>query len=705
MALEPDQQLLHYRLIEQIGEGGMGVVWKAEDTRLQRQVALKLLPAELTADVERLCRFEQEARAASALNHPNIVTVYDVGDTEAGRFIVMELVAGRTLRAVIAGEVSVETLLELGTQMAKALGAAHAAGIAHRDIKPDNVMVRDDGYVKVLDFGLARLRSATEGAADGATMTRHTALGTALGTVAYMSPEQARGETVGHPSDVFSLGVVLYELATGRHPFKADTPVGYLHAITSQTPPPPTQWRPELPSGLSASILRMLAKDADRRQTAEEIARTLQEIERHGDVPVPYVGEGDPSTSSAPQAAATRVEEGFRVAVLPFKWRGESAELEALAEGLSEEIVTGLSRFSYLRVISRSSPLRFTDEVGDVRAIGRELGARYVMEGSLRQGGSRLRAAVQLVDAGTGAHLWAETYDRTFDPDDIFALQDDLVPRIVSTVADWYGALPHSMSEAVRGRPPEELSPYEAVLRSFGYYGRITPDEHLVVRAALERAVEQAPGNADGWAMLSMMYGEEHRFDFNVLPDSLGRSLQAARRAVDAAHANNYAWLALAQAHFFRKEFGVFRDAAERAIVLNSMDGSTLEYLGHLYAFSGDWDRGCDLAESARLLNPNHPGWYWCVPLLDAFRRGDHDGTRTFALKTNWPEHYYSQALHAAAYGEIGDREAAEQKLRKALRMKPDLAETVRGEFAKWYLPELVDRLMEGLRKAGLEAD
>ncbi len=273
----------HYRILSKLGAGGMGEVYLAEDTRLKRKVALKLLPAELTADAERVRRFEQEAQAASALSHPNIVAVYDIGECEAGRFIVMELVAGRTLRSMIAEDHSLETLLALGTQMARALSAAHAAGITHRDIKPDNIMVREDGYVKVLDFGLARLRPATESDGEAATLAQQTTPGTVMGTVAYMSPEQARGANVGHPSDVFALGIVLYELATGRHPFNADTLVGYLHAITLQTPAPPISLQPELPAAFNDLILRMLAKGANERPTASEVAQRLPEIERQGD--------------------------------------------------------------------------------------------------------------------------------------------------------------------------------------------------------------------------------------------------------------------------------------------------------------------------------------------------------------------------------------------------------------------------------------
>ncbi len=276
--------LSHYRIASKIGAGGMGEVWLAEDTRLNRQVALKLLPAEFTQDADRVSRFMQEAKAASALNHPNIITVYDIGESEAGRFIVMEMVAGRTLRAVIAEDNSVETLLMLGNQMAKALSAAHTAGITHRDIKPDNIMVRDDGYVKVLDFGLARLRPVTESDKEAATLAQQTMPGQLMGTVAYMSPEQVRGETVNHPSDIFALGIVLYELATKRHPFKAETLVGYLHAITLQTPPPLKQLQPHLPAALEALILRMLEKDTSQRPTASEVAQALQEIEKRRDL-------------------------------------------------------------------------------------------------------------------------------------------------------------------------------------------------------------------------------------------------------------------------------------------------------------------------------------------------------------------------------------------------------------------------------------
>jgi TolB-like protein len=523
-----------------------------------------------------------------------------------------------------------------------------------------------------------------------------------MGTIPYMSPEQVSGREVDQRSDLFSLGTMLYEMASGERPFRGDSSVELASAILRDAPRPLAGQRHDLPATLVRAVERCLEKSAAARFAS---ARELRDALR-GPGPPP-VGSAPPAVSSRPSARAdsgtSRRDEGFWVAVLPFRRRGSDPGVDALAEGLTEDIVTGLSRFSYLRVISRSSTARHSAEGLDVRSVGQELGARYVMEGSIRQGGSTLRIAVQLVDASSGAHLWAETYERAFTSQAGFELQDDLVPRIVSTVADWYGILPRSMSEAVRSKPVEELSPYEALLWAFGYYARVTPQEHAAARPILERAVDEAPGHAAAWAMLSMLYGEEYRFGFNALPDPLGRSLKAARRAVEAAPESHVSHLALAQAHYFRKELDAFRSAAERALTLNPLDGATVEYLAHLLAFAGDWERGCELAESARRLNPHHPGWYWAVTLLDAYRRGDYDCARAVAPKALMPGQYYSHGLFAAVYGQLGEREAAAEHVRELLALRPDFAEIARDQFGKWYLPQLVEQLIDGLRKAGLD--
>ncbi|MDQ3013206.1 MAG: protein kinase, partial [Acidobacteriota bacterium] len=272
-----DRTINQYRIISLLGKGGMGEVWLAEDTRLKRQVALKLLPAEFTGDADRLRRFEQEALAISALNHPNIITIHEIGESEAGRFLVMELVAGRTLRALASEPIAVDSLIAWGSQLAKALHVAHAAGITHRDIKPDNIMVRDDGYVKVLDFGLARLDANRENFAQAESLSG-TQPGVLLGTVKYMSPEQARGERVTSATDIFALGILFYELATGTHPFNSATLLGTLQQITSETPLPPTRLNLDIPATLESLILGMLAKQAGARPSAAEVGQVFSEL-------------------------------------------------------------------------------------------------------------------------------------------------------------------------------------------------------------------------------------------------------------------------------------------------------------------------------------------------------------------------------------------------------------------------------------------
>ena len=389
--------------------------------------------------------------------------------------------------------------------------------------------------------------------------------------------------------------------------------------------------------------------------------------------------------------------------MLPFKCAGANADLTALAEGLSEEIVTGLSRFSYLRVISRSSTSRYAGQAIDVRTVGKEIGARYVMEGSLRQAGAQLRVAVQLVDAATGAHLWAETYERPFRSEDLFALQDDLVPRIVSTVADMHGVLPRSMSDAVRNKAADKLTPYEALLHSFGYNERWTTEALAESRTCLERAVQQDPGNGDCWAMLSLMYSNEYgHWDIRD-PASFEKALRAARTAVLAAPLHSLPHYALAQALFFRREFPAARTAAERAVALNPLDAATAAFMGLLIAYSGDWPRGCELAERALKLNPNLPGMYNYTAWHDAYGRKDYRRALDLALKLNTPDNFYQHAVLAMCYAQLGEMDAAHKSLQEMLALKPDYGKVARQLHGKWIQPELVEQLMDGLRKAGLE--
>jgi serine/threonine protein kinase/tetratricopeptide (TPR) repeat protein len=678
-----------YEILSRIGAGGMGDVYRASDTKLGRSVAIKVLPPAFVDDAGRLARFQREARMLASLNHSNIVTIHSIEEAGGIHFLTMELVEGQSLNRLIPkGGLPFNRLLDFAMAISEALAAAHEKGIIHRDLKPANVMVTDEGRVKVLDFGLAK--DTREANSSDATLVSadYTKMGVIVGTPAYMSPEQFEGRAIDHRTDIFSLGTLLYEMATGQKPFLGRSSAELASAILRDTPRPVREVRAELPEGLELVIQRCLKKvPNDRFPSARELCIGLRGV----------------SNGIESDSGAVRAREGFWIAVLPFKYHGSNSEVTALAEGLSEEIVIGLSRFSYLRVIARGSTLRYASEAVDVRSVGKELGARYVMEGSLRQAGSLLRIAVQLVDAGSGAHLWAETFDRTLHPDEIFALLDEIVPRIVSTVADTYGVLPRTMSEALRSRDPEQLTPYEAVLRSFAHFPRLCAEEHAAARAGLEHAVQQAPGYADAWAMLSMMYREEFTHRFNVLPDPVGRAFAAARRAVEAAPSNHLAYHALASAQYCRREYQAFRNTAERAIALNPMDGFTAAYLGIFTAYTGDWERGCALAERARSLNPHHPGWYWFPACFDCYRKGDFRAALNFALKANMPGFWQTSLALATAYAQLGEREAASNALRELLAVRPDYATNARQELSNRWYPEFVELLVDGLRKAGLE--
>jgi len=484
-----------------------------------------------------------------------------------------------------------------------------------------------------------------------------------------------------------------WNLAVHRMMDMADDQPFLLPVLIDDTPEPAAR----VPDRFRERHWVMLPQSEVTAEFVERVAGLLTgKSESAGVLPTPK----KPLASVAREA---HTEDGFWVAVLPFKHRGTDADLESLAEGLSEGVVTGLARFSYLRVISRNSTRQYADESMDVRAVGTELGARYVMDGSIRQAGGRVRLGVQLLDSVTGAHLWAETYDRPFGPDVVFELQDDLAPQIVSTVADMHGVLPRSMSDAVRKKSADQLTPYEALLHSFGYNERFTMEALAEARSCLERAIQQDPDNGDCWAMLSLMYSNEFgHWDIRI-PDSFEKALRAARKAVLSAPMHSLPHYALAQALFFRREFPAARTAAERAIALNPLDAATAAFMGLLIAYSGDWPRGCELSERGLKLNPNLPGMYNYTAWHDAYRRKDYQLALGIALRLNTPDNFYQHAVLAMCYAQLGEIDAAHKSLQQTLSLKPDYGEVARQLHGKWIQPELVEQLMDGLRKAGLE--
>ena len=691
MALTPGTRLGTYEILAPLGAGGMGEVYRARDSKLDRDVAVKVLPPAVAADPDTRVRFEREAKAVAALSHQNILAIHDFGSENGTAYAVMELLEGDTLRGKLAaGPITQKQAVDYALQVARGLSAAHGKGIVHRDLKPENLFVTADGHVKILDFGLAKRVDTVGPEMNAPTISSHTEPGTIMGTAGYMSPEQVKGLPIDHRSDIFAFGTILYEMLSGTRAFKRDTNAETMAAIMRDEPPELCESGRNISPALDRVVKHCLEKDREHRfQSAKDIAFNLQEQLSTA------VTSGAPEIATPPSAA------GFWIVVIPFRCSGGHADLAALAEGLSEEIVIGLSRFSYLRVIGRRSARQSGSDALDVRVAAREPAARYVIEGHVRQAGGKLRLAVQLVDTVSGAHLWAESFERAFHPEAVFDVQDDLVPRIVSTCGDRFGVLARSISDAVRGGELGQAGPYEALMRGFGYHQRLTPVEHAEAREALERAVERAPSNADCWAMLSWIYSHEHAHGFNVLPGSLERALAAARRAVDLAPSNPLAQQALAVVLFFRKEIAGCRSAAERALALNPLDTSNEAMF--LIAFTGDWDRGCALLRRAIELNPHHPRWYGMVLGLNEYRLANYRAAVNEAVAANAPEVFWTPMLLAAAYGQLGELGAARKAVQDLLAQKADFAQSAAELLDRWFEPPLVGPLIEGLGKAGLE--
>jgi adenylate cyclase len=409
----------------------------------------------------------------------------------------------------------------------------------------------------------------------------------------------------------------------------------------------------------------------------------------------PAAGAGTSSVRAAPEVPW--------IAVLPLKNQGADPDLESFADGLGDDITTGLSRFSFLHVVARHSALRVKDSGADMREIGAELGARYVLEGAVRKSGAAIRVNIQLLDAQTGTHIWAESFDRNLDESGIFDIQDAITDQVVATVADPYGMLARDLVAPIAGKAPEEMTPYEAVLRFFLYQQRITPEDHLVAREALERAVELDARYADAWAVLGVVLLDEYRHDFNPQPDPLDRALAAAQRAVDADPANQLANYSLAQIYFYRRDLGAFRASADRAINLNRRDGHTMAMIGILFGYSGDWERGVELTTAAMQLNPHHPGWYRFTTFFDHYRKGELEEALAVAQKINMPEYFPTHYCLAIANNALGNAEAAARARRDALRCWPEIEAGIENHLDMWWFsqPELKGRVLDELVDAG----
>ncbi len=465
----------HYKILDKLGEGGMGVVYKAQDTRLDRIVALKFLPPGAIPSSEDAFRFEREAKAISALNHPHIATLYDVGEADGRKFLVLEYLPGNTLKAGIQRlnsedkPLSFEQIRDYASQIAGALAHAHGQGFVHRDVKSDNILFTAAGNVKLTDFGLTKSR-------EGAGLTK---LGSAMGTAAYMSPEQARGEEADERSDIWSLGIVLYEMAAGRLPFTGDYEQAILYAVMNEPHPPVAGFRAGVPSDLEEIINKCLQKKAaDRFQHTSEIVQLL---------------------TPAAAAAPSPVEKS--IVVLPFENISPDKDNEYFSDGLTEEVIADLSNIRTLRVISRSSAMTLKGTRKTVRTIGKELGVRYVLEGSVRKAGGQLRITAQLIDAATDAHLWAEKYNGTVD--DIFDIQEKVSRSIAEALKL---KLTTEEKSKLAERPIADVQAYDGYLRARYAIHSWKEKELEQALELLNRALEQVGENPLLYASQGYVY-------------------------------------------------------------------------------------------------------------------------------------------------------------------------------------------------------
>jgi serine/threonine protein kinase/Flp pilus assembly protein TadD len=692
----------HYRITSQLGEGGMGVVYEAEDTNLGRHVALKFLTPALAGDASLLQRFQREARAASALNHPNICTIHGIEQHDSEHFIVMELLDGESLGDRIRrGSLDLESVLMLGVQLADALESAHSKGIVHRDLKPANIFVTSRGQTKILDFGVAKIdvRTAADSNSLVATVRRDqlTSAGQTIGTIAYMSPEQARGEITDARTDLFSLGTVLYQMATGFLPFQGETSAVVFDSILNREPMPVNQLNPSLPQEFGRIIGQALEKDRDLRyQSATDLKTALKRLKRDLD--------------SASRQAAADSGSGTRrtastdhsIAVLYFENLSGMKEDEYLRDGITEDITTELSKIKGLKTFSRAMVMSYRDKSVTAGQVGNELGASYVLAGSLRRAGARLRINAQLVDAATDFPLWSERYDREMA--DVFEVQDEIAQKIAAALRI---TLSPQEQQALSAKPTENLQAYDLYLRGRNYARRVGRQDLQFALQMYENAVALDPNFALAHAGLGKVCAEYY-YHFERKQQWIDRAMAATQKASAKGHDAPEiqcaeAWVCFAEGHY-DETVEKLREALSKS---PDLDGGYY-LLGRALFSAGRYQEVVDMSEEA--LTHAGENYNTSIPIHNALGAlGKRDALNNYLHREialyeeqvkKVPEDARVRVLLAGDYAMQGRFEEAKREADMAMILRPDDSMILYNVACSFCAMNNIDDALVAIRKA-----
>ena len=664
----------HYQIVEELGAGGMAVVYRATDTKLGRDVALKVLSPDRSVSEKDKARFLQEARAAAALHHPNICTIYDVGEDRGDLYIAMAFIAGRGVNDIVRdGPMNLEGALKIGMQIAEGLEAAHRLDIVHRDIKSANIIVDDSGNATIVDFGIAKLAG------------RPTQAGEELfvGTVAYMSPEQAKGGSVDHRTDIWSLGVCLYEMIAGELPFHSEYDSAVIYQIVNQDPPSLVHRDPPVPADVAQIIRRALEKRPESRyQTVSDMLADLRETLR--DV---AVGENRREPS---------------IAVLPFENMSDDRKQDYFCDGMAEEIINSLSQIEHLRVVARTSSFAFRDRILDIREIGRELGVDTLLEGSVQKSGNTLRITTQLVDVRSGYHLWSERFDRTLE--DVFAIQDEIARNVVRALKV---TLTENERRVIAKVPTTDIEAYDLYIRAMQRYHEMTSQGLGYARNLLTSAIIRDPnyalaycGLSDCYAMIGSFYDHDH--------SNIEHALTASRKALELDSELAQAHASYGLALSLDKRY----DEAEKEFLAAIDLAPKLYEAYYFYARScrpqGKLEKAAEMFEKAGEVRPED----YQSPILaaDTYRGlGRHDDVvrcfrKGLAAAEKHVEHHPGEArawyLGAHAHYELGDRETAMKWNERAMELGPRDTATLYNAGCLFSLMGEFDKCFECLHRA-----